>query len=168
MPEILKLIPAEIVSQTISFFVLVFLLKRFAWKPLLAMLDQRRTRIEEGIRQVAQGKAELEHLKEDYTKRLAGIEEEARAKLQQAILEGKKAAVEIQEQARAQSYVLMNKAKETIELELGKAKISLRDQMANLTVDAVERVLRQKMDAKSDRQLVDAVLEELEREQTKA
>ena len=168
MPEILKLVPAEIVSQTISFFILVFLLKRFAWKPLLGMLDQRRARIEEGIRLIAQGKAELEHLKEDYTKRLAAIEDEARLKLQQAILEGKKAAVEIQEQAREQGYALMNKAKETIELELGKAKISLRNQMADLTVNAVERVLRQKLDAKADRLLVDSVLEELEREQTKA
>ena len=168
MPEILKLVPAEIVSQTISFFILVFLLKRFAWRPLLGMLDQRRARIEEGLRQIAQGKAEMERLKEDYAKRLAGIEDEARVKLQQAIREGKKAAGEIQEQARAQGYTIMNKAKETIELELAKAKISLRDQMAQLTVDAVERVLRQKLDAKSDRHLVDAVLEELEREQTKA
>ena len=99
---------------------------------------------------------------------MALIEEEARTKLQQAILEGKKAAGEIQEQARAHGYVLINKAKETIELELAKAKISLRDQMAQMTVDAVERVLRQKLDAKSDRHLVDAVLEELEREQVKA
>ena len=132
------------------------------------MLDKRRAHIEEGLRQIAQGKAEMDRLKDDYAKRLAGIEEEARVKLQQAILEGKKAAGEIQEQARAQGYTLMNKAKETIELELAKAKISLRDQMAQLTVDAVERVVRQKLDAKSDRHLVDAVLEELEREQTKS
>ncbi len=168
MPEILKLVPAEIVSQTISFFILVFLLKRFAWKPILGILDQRRFRIEEGIRQMALRSAEMERLKEEYTKRMALIEDEARVKLQQAILEGKKAGAEIQEQARAQSYVLMNKAKETIELELAKAKISLRDHMAQMTVDAVERILRQKLDPKSDRQLVDAVLEELERESTKA
>lgn len=168
MPEILKLVPAEIVSQTISFFVLVFLLKRFAWKPLLGILDQRRSRIEEELRKIAQSKAEMEHLKEDYAKRLSAIEDEARAKLQQAILEGKKAAVEIQEQARNQGYALMNKAKEAIDLELAKAKISLRDQMASMTVDAVERVLRAKVDAKTDRHLVDSVLEELERESAQA
>ena len=168
MPEILKLNLTEVLSQAVSFFLLVFLLKRFAWKPLLGVLDQRRNRIEEALRQIAQSKTDMERLKEEYAKRMAMIEDEARVKLQQAILEGKKAAGEIQEQARAQGYVLMNKAKETIELELAKAKVSLRDQMAQMTVDAVERVLRQKLDAESDRHLVDAVLEELEREQVKA
>ena len=158
----------QILTTALGFFILVVVLKKLFWSAVLQILDERRRRIEESLQHIADSKRQLEHQQAEYAKRLSGVEDEARAKLQQAILEGKKAAVEIQEQARAQGYVLMNKAKETIELELAKAKISLRDQMANLTVDAVERVLRQKVDAKSDRHLVDAVLEELEREQTKA
>ena len=84
-----------------------------------------------------------------------------------AILEGKRVSVEIQEQARAQGFVLMNKAKETIELEIAKAKVTLRDQMAGLTVEALERVLRRKVDERADRQLVESVLDELEREQVR-
>ena len=158
----------ELVVQLVGFVVLFLILRRFVWGPVLKALDDRRARIEAEQRHIAQAKVEITQLKEDYARRFGAIEDEARVKLQQAILEGKKAAGEIQEQARAQGQVIMNKAKETIELELAKAKISLRDQMAQLTVDAVERVLRQKLDAKSDRHLVDAVLEELEREQTKA
>ncbi len=168
MPEILRLDLQQILSQAISFVLLVAILKRFAWKPLLSVLDQRRARIEEDLRQVAQSKAELARLQADYTKRLTGIEEEARAKIQQAILEGKRVSVEIQEQARAQGSALVTKAKETIELELAKAKVTLRDQMAEMTVDAVERVLRRKLDEKADRHLVDAVLAELEQEHTRA
>lgn len=168
MPEILKLDLLQILSQAISFLLLVAILKRFAWKPLLGILDQRKHRIEEELRQIAQNKTELARLQADYAKRLAAIEDEARTKIQQAILEGKRMAVEIQEQARGQSYETLNKAKETINLELAKAKVTLRDQMAEMTVEAVERVLRQKIDAKADRHLVDTVLEEIEKEQTKA
>ncbi len=152
----------QILSQSISFLVLLWLLRRFAWRPLLTLLDRRRAHIEDELRHVAQSKAEMLRLQEEYRQRLAKIEEEARAKIQQGILEGKRIAVEIQEQARAQGYALMTKSKEAIELEVAKARVTLRDQIATMTVNAVEHILRQKLDEKANRHLVDAVLDELE------
>ncbi len=162
MPPILQLDLQQIVSQALSFLLLLFILRRFAWRPLLTLLDQRRARIEEELGRIAQQKEELARLQADYGKRLAAIEEEARTKLQQAILDGKKISVEIQEQARQHGYALINKSKETIEQELAKAKVTLRDEMAELTMAAVERVLRRKLDPAEDRRLVDSVLDELE------
>jgi len=158
----------QILSQAISFVLLVVVLKRFAWKPLLGILDQRRAHIELQLSRVAQSREELERLQADYAKRLAQIDEEARVKIQQAILEGKRISMEVQEQARAQASAILTKSKETIELEFAKAQVSLRDQIAEMTVDAVERVLQKKLDAKTDRQLVEATLEELERERPRA
>lgn len=162
MPPILQLDLQQIVSQALSFLLLLFILRRFAWRPLLTLLDQRRARIEEELGRIAQQKEELARLQADYGKRLAAIEDEARTKLQQAILDGKKISVEIQEQARQHGYALINKSKETIEQELAKAKVTLRDEMAELTMAAVERVLRRKLDPAEDRRLVDSVLDELE------
>ena len=156
----------QILSQSISFIILVLVLKRFAWTPLLTLLDQRRARIEDDLRQVAHSKAELARLQSDYQQRLAKIEEEARTKIQQSILEGKRISIEIQEQAREQGYALLNKSKETIELELAKAKVTLRNQIADMTMAAVERILRRKLDEKADRHLVDTVLDELEKTHT--
>ena len=111
---------------------------------------------------MAERQAELSRLQEDYGRRLAKIEEEARTKIQQAVLDGKRVASEIQEQARAQGQALVEKSKETIELELAKARVTLKDQVATMTLEAVERVLQSKLDAQADRTLVDAVLDELE------
>jgi F-type H+-transporting ATPase subunit b len=152
----------QIVSQALSFLLLWWLLKRFAWRPLLGLLDERRARIEEEFRRLAADRAELERLQAEYGQHLAKIEEEARTKIQQAVLEGKRVSLEIQEQARAQGQAILAKAKETVELELAKARVTLRDQVASMTVGAVERILRQKLDEKADRKLVDAILEELE------
>lgn len=162
MPAFLQPDLQQILSQAVSFLLLWWILRRLAWRPLLTALDTRRARIEEEFRQIGQSKAELARLQEDYSRRLAAIEDEARTKIQQAIIEGKKVASEIQEQARAQSSAVLTKSKEAVEMELAKAKVTLRNDVAQMTVEAVERILRRKLDAKADRELVDQILSELE------
>ena len=153
---------AQILTTILGFFLLVAVLRKFFWKTVLQLLDDRRHRIEESLKDIARSKQEIDRLQAEYSQRLAKIEDEARTKIQQAILEGKRIAVDIQEQARAQGYEIMNKSKETIELELAKANVLLRNQVAEMTMEAVERILRQKLDPKTDRHVVDAVLAELE------
>jgi F-type H+-transporting ATPase subunit b len=163
MPPILQLDIQQIVSQAISFLLLLWILKRFAWKPLLAVLEARRRQIEEAFQQSAKTRQELAQLQEDYTRRLAAIDQEARLKIQQSVLEAKRIAGEIQEQARAQASAIIQKSKETVDMELAKAKVTLRDEVADMTVEAVEKILQQKLDPQTDRRLVEAALEELER-----
>lgn len=154
----------QVLSQALSFVLLLWLLRRFAWRPLLSMLDARRERIESELRRLEESKQELDRLQLEYAQRLAKIDEEARAKIQQAIAEGKRIGLEIQEEAREQGHALLTKSKETIELELAKAKVSLRDDVARMTLGAAERILQAKLDEKTDRRLIDTVLDELERE----
>jgi len=157
----------QIISQAVSFLVLLWVLRRFAWKPLLGILDQRRAQIEEELRKIAHSKEEVARIEAEYSRRLAQIHDEARVKVQEAILEGKRISLEIQEQARAQAQALLTKSKETLELELAKAKVTLRNEVAGMTVEALERILRQQVDEKADRRLVDTILDELEREQAR-
>ena len=168
MPAFLQPDLQQILSQAVSFLLLLWLLRRFAWGPLLGVLDLRRNRIEEEFRQIAQTKSELARLQEDYGRRLAAIEEEARTKIQQAILDGKRVGAEIQEQAREQAAAILAKSKDAVEMELAKARVTLRDQVARMTIEAVERVLRGTLDAKTDRRLVDQILEELDRAQARS
>ena len=161
MPPILQLDLQQIVSQALGFLLLWWALKRYAWRPLLAVLDARRKHIEDGFNEIARSKDELSRLQQELSSRLAKIDDEARLKIQQAILEGKRIAVEVQEEARNQAQAILEKSKDTIALELAKAKISLRNDMADMTIDAVERLLRQKLDAKADEALVASILDEL-------
>lgn len=158
---------AQITTNVLGFFLLVLFLRKTFWGSVLKLLDERRKRIEDGLQQIGQSKQRLEHLQAQYSQKLATIHEEARAKIQESILEGKRIALEIQEEARAQGHAILNKAKETVELELAKAKVTLRDEVAGMTMEALERILRQKLDPKTDRALVDAVLSELEGDRAK-
>ena len=168
MPPILQLDVQQIISQAISFLILLWVLRRFAWRPLLSMLDQRRERIEQDLAQAAAQKEELTLLEQEYRKRLATIDQEARVKIQEAIQESKRIAMEIQGEARLSAQAILTKANETIELELAKAKVTLRDQVAQMTMSAVERILQKKLDAETDRFLVEAFLEDLERPDPKS
>jgi F-type H+-transporting ATPase subunit b len=161
MPSFLQPDLQQIVAQALGFLLLLGVLRRYAWKPLLGVLDARRARIEEELQALERGRADLARTQEEYRAKLAAIHEEARLKIQEAVLEGKRIASEIQEQARAQGHAILTKSKETVDLELVKAKVMLRDQVAELTMEALERILRGRVDAKTDRHLVDGILEEL-------
>lgn len=162
MPEFLQPDLQQILSQAISFVLLLAILRRFAWKPLLSMLDERRARIEQDLAQARQQRDELSALQQELARRLATIDEEARTKIQQAVLEGKRIAVEIQEESRTQAQAVIAKSKETIAIELAKAKVSLRDDLADLTVEAAAKLLGERCDADADRRLVRSILDELE------
>lgn len=153
----------EILTQAGAFLLLVFVLKKMAWKPLLKLLDDRRNKIAGEFEKIDHTKSEVEKLKQDYEHARSHIEEEARAKIQQAIDEGKTISKELQETARKESRMILEKAKEDIQLEVAKAKVTLRHEIADLTLAATERILNEKLDEAKDKELILGVIENLEK-----
>ena len=153
----------EILTQAFGFILLVLVLKKLAWIPLLELLDERRYKIQEGFSQIEQAKKDVEKLKADYEYAKTHIEEEAREKLQQAIDEGTKIARELQETARKEARAVLEKAKENITLEMTKAKVTLRQEIVDLTLGATEKLIREKLDETKDKELVLDFIEELEK-----
>ena len=158
----MQIIWQEIVTHIVGFVVLLVLLRRFLWAPLLTALDARRTRIAQGLADVERAKADIERVKEEYSRRLTTIEDEARVKLREATLEGKRIATEIQEQARAEARQIVEEMKAKLHLEIAQAKVELRDQIVSLAIDATERLLRERLDTGKDKALVTQFLNELE------
>jgi len=144
----------EILTQAGAFVLLVWILKKYAWKPLLALLDERRDKIRGELDSIDRAKKDVEALRLQYEASRTHIEEEAREKLQQAFEEGKRIARQIQEGARTDARAILEKAKEDIALEVVKAKITLRDEIADLTMTTAERLIGEKLDAKKDKALV--------------
>jgi len=153
----------QIISTVVGFFLLVVLLRSFFWKSILALLDERKRRVEEGLKKIDQMQHSLDAAKQDYDKRLAGIEAKARETIQESVLEGKKIAREMQDEARSQASAILAKSQESAALEIAKAKVELRNDLANIALAAVEKLLKQKVDASTDRRLVDEAIKELER-----
>ena len=154
----------EILTQALGFILLVWVLKRLFWKPVLASLEKRRSGIAEAFRQIESQKKEMEALRRDYEARIQRIEEEARAKLQAAIDEGRRISREIQEKARDDARQALTRAKEDLSLEIAKARVELRGEIARLTLLATEKLLREEMTDEKHREKILNMIEELEAE----
>ena len=152
----------EILTQALGFLLLLWVMKRVFWKPLLGMLDARRNRIEEAFREIESSKKEIESLRANYEARLEKIEEEARGKLQAALDEGRRIGREIQEKAREEAKDALTRSKENLSLEIAKARIELRREIAELTLLASEKLLHEKMSGEKQREKILEMIESLE------
>ena len=152
----------EVFVQLLAFVLVFLFLKAKVWKPVLTLLETRRQKIETGFREIDQTKQDLANLKADYDSKLRLIEEEARAKMEQVIQEGKKLARGIQDEARTQAKEILEKSKEDIRLETAKARVMLRQEIANLAFSATEKIVKEKLTDKKDEQMILAFIKELE------
>jgi len=150
----------QILTQALGFLILLFILKKIAWKPLLSLLDERREKISSEFRNIERTKSDISRLEQDYKARLADIDAQARQRIQEAISEGQRISVELQEKAREESKNILNKAKENIELEVAKARVELRNQVAALAIKAAEKVIKVELTEERHKRLVTDFIDE--------
>lgn len=153
----------EVLVQLLAFLIVFFTLKKFAWKPLLAIIQSRREKFEQEWADIEKVKQEIATLQKDYQSHLQKIEEEARARMQEAVREGRQVAREIQEKARQDSQAAFEKAKATIEIEAEKARILLRRDIAETSIRVAEKILNEKMNTVEQEKKALEILESLEK-----
>lgn len=162
----LKVITAalpEIFTQLLAFWVVFWILKRFAFKPILQMIDARRKKIEEEFAGIENRKHSLESLEKEYRLKLAKIEDEARMKIQEASAVGLALARDIQDRARQNAQKMVDRAKAEIDQDIAKAKISMRGELVELSALIGEKIIRERLDEVEHGKLVDQFLKELQK-----
>ncbi|MDD5255450.1 MAG: F0F1 ATP synthase subunit B [Candidatus Omnitrophica bacterium] len=164
--ELLKLInPSELVVQMASFLVLLILLRVFAWKRILAILEERRRRIAGEFEAIERAQAEVARMKADYDKRLEEIEGAARERINAAIDDGRKSADEIRKLAHAQAQDIITDARKSIAYELKKAQDEVRDRIVDLVIGATEAVISEKLTEDNDRKIAEEFIENIGKEE---
>jgi F-type H+-transporting ATPase subunit b len=158
-----KQILSEIIVQISGFLIVFFILRKFAWRSVLGMVDARRQKIRSELDGIESGKKSLEALEKEYRARLENIEQEARVKIQEASNIGVALARDIQEKARTDAQKLLERAKAEIDQDLAKARLSMRDEVVELSSLMTEKVLKQKLGAEDHRRLVEQFIQEIEK-----
>lgn len=157
---ILNAVP-EILTQLAAFLVVFWVLKSYAFKPVLAMIDARRKTVEDGLTDLEKRKKGLESLEHEYRAKIEHIEQEARVKIQEAARQGSLLSKDIQEKARQDAQRLVERAKADIDQEIAKAKLELRDQIVDLSGLMTEKVMKERLDPEAHKRLVVRLLEEV-------
>ena len=153
----------EIVAQVLSFLILLILLRLFAWKRMLGLLDSRKARIASEFREIEDAKAEIKKLKGDLETKLSAIEEIKRDKIQDGVLEGKGLAEQIRAKAHEDAQDIINNAREGIKNEIASAKEELKNRIVDLTISAAENVIHEKLSEEQDKKLVREFLEKIDK-----
>src|SRR5687767_7607346 len=153
--------PKQVLTQILGFLILVWVLRRNAWGPLLGMLEARREKIAGDFKEVDRLKTEAQEIKGRYELELRGIEAHARQRLQEAVAEGQKLATEIKAEAQTEAAHRVERANEEIAREREKAKEILKEQMVHLAMRAAEKILRQKLDDVAQRKLTGEFIDEV-------
>jgi F-type H+-transporting ATPase subunit b len=151
---------AIIISQILAFLIMLWVLKKCAWKPLLKILKERKEKIQAEFETIEAKKKELEQLTDLYTSKLSKIEEETNAKIAEALEAGHQMASQIHEEAHAEAKSILQKAQKDIENELLKAQIELKSRISSLVILIAQKLIGEKMDAEKDKKLVEALLDE--------
>ncbi|MCE2707213.1 MAG: F0F1 ATP synthase subunit B [Bacteroidota bacterium] len=148
--------------QLLGFLALLFILIKFAWKPMLASLAERESSIEEALQSAEKARNEMSNLKSENEKLL----QEARIERDVILKKAHEASVKMIEDAKTeaskQGAQLIANAKAVIETEKKAALSEVKNQVALLTLEVTEKLLRKQLaDDKAQAALVDQFIKDL-------
>ena len=142
------------ITHSVGFLITVWILKKYAWGPILDLLEERRVKIVDEFQKIDDGHAEVAKLTAEYEAKLASIDDERRAKITEAVSQAKDIADEIKTTANKEAKVIADKAKSEIERDVAKAKVQLKDDMVTITVKAASKIINEKLDDNKHRELI--------------
>jgi len=131
--------------QTLIFISLIFLLKKFAWKPILEAINEREDGIKNALESAEQARKEMASLKSDNEETLKKARVERDSLLKEARDIKQKLIDDAKNEANVEAKKLISQAQETIKSEKNAAVLDLKKQVANLSIDIAEKVLKEKV-----------------------
>ena len=147
--------------QTVLFILLLFLLKKYAWKPILDALNSREEGIKNALDEADKARQEMVDLKSSNEKILKEARLERDALLKDARMIKDKMISEAKEEAKTQSNKIIEQAKMTIENEKLAAITELRNQVAELSIGIAENIMQDELSNKGKQvQLIEKMLNE--------
>ena len=152
---------ATLIAQVLNFLILVFILAKFAYKPLMKIMDDRKNKIAGDL---AAAKTDAESIKAEYASKLAAARQEAQAIIDNARKTAQTAHDKILADTKAEQDQIVKTAKEAIALEKKQALSEIRAHVINLSLVAASKIVEQKLGSEEDKKLagdiVDAVLKQ--------
>ncbi|MBO9701578.1 MAG: F0F1 ATP synthase subunit B [Sporocytophaga sp.] len=147
--------------QTVTFLILLFILGKFAWKPILGALKEREADIEEALSAAENAKEEMKRLHAANEKLLQDARIEREKILKEASAVANSIITEAKDKATAESNRIVENARIAINNEKLSALTEVKNQAATLAIDIAEKLLRKELsDSKAQKELVSEYLKE--------
>ena len=154
--------PGTIIWMIIIFGIVLFILKKFAWKPILNALKEREELIATALNSAEEAKKEVAGLKADNEKIIAEARKEKDAILKEAKELKEKIVAEAKEKAGQEAQKTIDQARQQIEAEKTAAINDIKKQVAELSVMIAEKVLKKQLADKNEQEkMVDSLIDDI-------
>ncbi len=152
---------ATLIGQSITFLVFVWICMKYIWPPLMAILEQRNSKISEGLAAAQRGQQDLEDAQTKVTVSLNDAKQQA----QEIINQAQKRANEIVDEAKGAACDEADKIKVTasadIDQQINSAREQLRKEVSSIALAGAEQILKREVDAKAHATVLDELVTQI-------
>ena len=152
-------------ATLVIFALFAYVLGKFAWGPLLKIVDEREKSIREQVEAAERAAAEARDTLAKHQELLRDAGREREEILSRALKEAEQARLELVAKARAESEALLKRGQEQMQRERDQALVELRSQVADIAVEAASRIVKSSLSDEAQRRLVDEYIQALPRVQ---
>jgi F-type H+-transporting ATPase subunit b len=155
--------PGLFIWTILTFLVLLALLAKFAWRPLLQALEARQKTIAAALDDARQAREDLERTQQDSARLLAEARREADALIGRARADADRFREELKQQAAAQAAAIVSNAERQVQQETARAMAQFRQEAVDLSFAIASKILDRTVTPQDHERLVDQVVTELDR-----
>jgi F-type H+-transporting ATPase subunit b len=160
--QIFEISPGLFVWSLITFLILLALLYKFAFNPLMRLQKKRQDEIHQAIHDAESLRDEAHELLSNYKQQLAEAREEAAAIVDRARKAGESTKAEVLEETRVQAEATLAKARQQIERDTNQALQRIREEVADLTLAATEKVAGKSLTEEDQLRLIQEAINEID------
>ena len=143
-----------LIAQMVNFGILLYLLKRFLFKPVGNMLDKRSQTIKGSLEEIEKDREEIAKLRDEYQERMTQLDKDNYRRMQEAIQKGQEAAAEKIALAEKKAGQIVKEAKVNIEREREEALKEVRNVVGDLAIEIASKVMGESYDTKAQTKLI--------------
>jgi len=160
--DLVKFDPGLAIWTIFTFLVLVALLSKFAWKPLMLMLDTRQESIKKSLADAETAKRELERLQEESSHIIRKARVEAESIVSKSWSDAEKLREEMKVKAKAEADAIVKESQRQIEIEAGRALRQIRSEVADLSIAIASKVIQRNVSKEDNDRLIQDTLKQIE------
>ena len=154
--------PGLFIWTIVTFLVLLALLAKFAWTPLLQALETRQNAIRKSLDDAQQAKVELERLNVESGHIIQRARVDAEAIISQSRVDGDRLREEIRSKARTEADHIVKNAERQIQLETSRALEQIRREAVDLSVMIASKIIQRNLSKEDNERLIDQALKQVE------
>ena len=154
-------INATLIAQILNFLVLVFVLAKFVYKPVLGIMEERKNKIASDLETAEKAKNDAEAVKAEYAAKLADARQEAQAIIENARKTAQAAHDKIMADTKVEQEQYVAAQKEIIATEKKKAMDEVRAQVISLSMIAAGKIVEQKLNSEEDKKMASKMVDSI-------